>query len=309
MEKRVKHPDGVWPVMVTPFTEANKIYYEGVKQIIDWYIKNGVDGIFAVCLSSEMFQLSLEERVDLARFIVDYTAGRVPVIACGHVADSLEKQIEELRELSKTKIDALILNLNRFVAQEGSDDVLIENFSTVINNIDPSIPLGIYECPYPYKRLFTKKVLEWCKNSGRFYFLKDTCCDLTMLKERIEIVKGSNLKLYNANSATLYESIKAGCNGYSGVMANFHPDLYVWLWKNWRKYPEKAKEISDFLTISSYIETQNYPCNAKYYMKLEGIDILDYSRKIPGGKFSNTDKLGTEYLRDMSKRLSKYILD
>lgn len=307
MTKYTKYPDGIWPVMITPFTENNKIDYDAVKQIVDWYIKNGVDGIFAICLSSEMFQLSLEERVELAKFIVDYTNGRVPIIACGHVSESQEKQIEELREMANTGIDALIFNLNRFAAPDDSDEVLIENLSTVINNLDPNIPLGIYECPYPYKRLFTKKVLEWCKTSGRFYFLKDTCCDLSLLKERIEIVKGSKLKLYNANSATLYESFKMGASGYSGVMANFHPDLYSWLWKNWSKYPEKAKEISDFITIASYIETQNYPCNAKYYLKLEGLNILDYSRKVPVGKFSNTDKLGTEYLRDMSKRFSEYI--
>lgn len=307
MESNKKYPDGVWPVMLTPFTEDNRIDYEGVKQIVDWYIKNGVDGIFAVCLSSEMFQLSLEERVTLAEFVVNYTAGRVPVIACGHVADKLDDQIEELRKLSKTGIDALVLNLNRFAAPEESDDILLENLQKVIDGLDSNIALGIYECPYPYKRLLNKRILEFCIASGRFYFIKDTCCDLTMLEERIKIVKGSQIKLYNANAATLYESFKMGCDGYSSVMANFHPDLYVWLWRNWSKQPEKAKEISDFLTVASYIETQNYPCNAKHYLKLEGLKITDYSRKIPAGKFSNTDKLGAEALRDMSKRFSEYV--
>ena len=37
--------DGVWPVMITPFTEDNKIDYDAVLRIIEWYDKNGVDGI------------------------------------------------------------------------------------------------------------------------------------------------------------------------------------------------------------------------------------------------------------------------
>ena len=49
---------GVWPVMITPFTEDNRIDYNAVLRIIEWYDKNGVDGIFAVCQSSEMFELS-----------------------------------------------------------------------------------------------------------------------------------------------------------------------------------------------------------------------------------------------------------
>ena len=47
---------GVWPVMITPFTEDKKIDYDAVLRIIEWYDKNGVDGIFAVCQSSEMFE-------------------------------------------------------------------------------------------------------------------------------------------------------------------------------------------------------------------------------------------------------------
>ena len=65
--------NGVWPVMITPFTADNKIDWDGVQKIIDWYDKEGVTGIFAVCQSSEMFHLSKQERFDLARFVIDNT--------------------------------------------------------------------------------------------------------------------------------------------------------------------------------------------------------------------------------------------
>ena len=57
------------PVMITPFTEDNRIDYDAVLRIIEWYDKNGVDGIFAVCQSSEMFELSLQERVELQNLL------------------------------------------------------------------------------------------------------------------------------------------------------------------------------------------------------------------------------------------------
>jgi 4-hydroxy-tetrahydrodipicolinate synthase len=41
--------NGVWPVMITPFTADNKIDYEAVQRIIDWYADHKVTGIFAVC--------------------------------------------------------------------------------------------------------------------------------------------------------------------------------------------------------------------------------------------------------------------
>ena len=59
--------DGTWVTMITPFTKENKIDYPGVAEIIEWYIQKGIDGIFAVCQSSEMFCLNEDERVELAR--------------------------------------------------------------------------------------------------------------------------------------------------------------------------------------------------------------------------------------------------
>ena len=67
-------------------------------------------------------------------------------------------------------------------------------------------------------------------------------------------MKGSNMKLYNANTSTLLESMKYGAAGYSGVMANFHPALYAWLLENWEKEPEKAEYLQDILTPCSFIE-------------------------------------------------------
>lgn len=47
-------PAGVWPVMLTPFTTDGAIDWEALDLMIDWYLEQGIDGLFAVCLSSEM---------------------------------------------------------------------------------------------------------------------------------------------------------------------------------------------------------------------------------------------------------------
>ena len=83
----MKKIDGIVPVMLTPFTENNEIDYEGLGHLIDWYIENGADALFAVCQSSEMLFLSLEERVKLSQFVVEYTNNRIPVISSGHISD------------------------------------------------------------------------------------------------------------------------------------------------------------------------------------------------------------------------------
>ena len=204
-----RFPDGVWPVMLTPFTSEKEVDYKALEELVNWYIDNGVNGLFAVCQSSEMFYLTLEERLNVAKCVVKAAAGRVPVIASGHVSDSMEDQIAEVNAMAETGVDAVILITNRLAKEDESDEVWRANCETLLNGIKSDIPLGFYECPYPYKRLITVENINWCAKTGRFYFLKDTCCDLGQIQEKLEAIKGTNLRLYNANTTTLLESLRS----------------------------------------------------------------------------------------------------
>ncbi len=302
-----KFPGGVWPVMLTPYNEKQEIDYNALKQLVNWYIREGVSGLFAVCQSSEMFYLSLQERIELSKAVVEAAAGRVPVIASGHVSDSFEDQVNEINEIAKTGVDAVILITNRLAREDESDEIWLENCKRLLEKIDPGIPLGFYECPYPYKRLISIENIKWCADTGRFFFLKDTCCDTGEIRKKLKAIEGSNLKLYNANSSTLLESLKDGATGYSGVMANFHPSLYAWLCANYEKI--SAEDLSDLLTITSLIERQYYPVNAKYYLKtFENLPMTTMCRVKEDDGLTETFKKEISVLNRISRNLiDKYV--
>lgn len=275
-------PNGVYPVMLTPFTNDNKVDFNGLGKLIDWYINAGVDGLFAVCQSSEMFFLSLEERVEITKFVVDRVAKRITVISSGHISDSLQEQAIELNAIAETGVDAVILLTNRLAKEDESDQVWLDNLKMLLDKLPKDLPLGFYECPYPYKRIITPELLKWCAETGRFYFIKDTSCDMENIKNKLNAIKGTGLKLFNANTATLLESLKEGASGFSGVMANFHPDLYVWLVNNFDKESARAERLGDFLTMASFIERQVYPINAKYHQKqLGNFDTIESRTQSP----------------------------
>ena len=141
-----------------------------------------------------------------------------------------------------------------------------------------------------------------------FYFLKDTCCDIEGIKKKLEIMKGSNMKLYNANTSTLLESMKYGAAGYSGVMANFHPALYAWLLKNWEKEPGKAEYLQDILTPCSFIELKNYPLSAKTYLAKEiGLSIKARTRKNTADYISETELSELRQIKELSDRAMEFI--
>lgn len=297
-------PDGVYPTMITPYTEDGRIDYGALETLVEWHIERGVAGLFAVCQSSEMFHLSLRERLELARTSIQFGRGRVPVLVSGHVADSIEDQVEEAKMMADTGADAFILVTNRLAHKHEGDDVFKRNLETFLDRFDRDIILGFYECPAPYKRLLNADLVRFIVQTGRFGFLKDTSCRMADIRAKIDVARGSGFKLFNANAATLLASLQAGAAGYSGIMTHFHSDLYVWLCEHWKDQPERAAELQEFLGLASVIEYQLYPVNAMYSLQLEGLPIKLASRRADARQFTESMKLEVEQMMHLSHRFS-----
>ena len=270
----------LYPTIITPYHEDNTIDFEGLGKLIRLFSKNDCDGIFAVCQSSEMFYLSEEEKLALAAFsIAECRKTGIKCVVSGHTQDCMDAQLSYLKKLELLNPDAIVLVSNRLAAENEGDEVLLEKLNTILENLKPSTRLGMYECPYPYKRLLSNEVVEYISKTGRFDFIKDTCCHIETIRERLRILKGSCTGLYNANAGTLFESILAGAAGYSGIMLNSIPEVFALL-KGYitgvggdtgRTDLQAAGEIADFISMSSVFEYQNYPVNAKYILCSRGV--------------------------------------
>lgn len=284
--------------MITPYTKEGKVDLETAKEYVKWYYENGLTGIFSVCQSSEIFYLSCEERVELNACVYQQAKALSQdflVVSSGHVSDRLEDQAKELNAIWDSGTDALILITNRLDPNNEGDDVFIKNAQLLISQLPKDAKLGLYECPHPYKRLVTPKILDWCLSTGRFYYMKDTCCDAALIAQRAEQLKGSHFKLLNANCQTLLESMRAGAHGYCGIMCNFHPKLYAWLGENYAR--DEADSVQAITGIFGFTEVGlPYPLTAKYHMNLCGIPTENFARN------RNSDEL-TDYARSCMKQM------
>ena len=295
---------GCWPTMITPFTDDNKVDYKAVKAVTDWYIAKGCDGIFAVCQSSEMFFLSEQEKIDIARAVMDAAGGRVKIIASGHTADDKAEQIDALGRMAETGVDAVVLVSNRLAKQDEDDGVFGKSFSDILKQL-PDVVFGMYECPYPYLRLLSTDFLKECAAKKGLVFLKDVSSSLAMQKERAAAVKGTELALFNANTATLLDSLIEGYVGFNGVMANFHIDIYKWMYTHFREQPDLAREVSDFLTLAAVSEARAYPVNAKYHYDLTGIPMSIQTRSKDKGILNENARHEIESLIRMENAMRR----
>jgi 4-hydroxy-tetrahydrodipicolinate synthase len=277
-----RFPTGSYPAMLTAFHADLSIDWPGVEQLTDYAIRNGSAGIFAAGGSAEVTFMSDPEKVDLIDHIVRYAKGRVPVLGCAITAVPLAEQAELVRQIYATGVDAVVITVSQLAAKEDDDRTWLRNAEALLEMIPEEIPLAMYECPMPYHRLLTEETIAWAARTGRFRFLKDTCCNAAKIRARLEIVRGSRLQLFNANTETLLDSLQAGAEGFCGIGANYAPDLYAWLCREFKNHPAPAAELHRYVQdCVSLTEGSGYPVCAKEYLRRHGVELDRYSRRRP----------------------------
>ncbi|MFI4911665.1 MAG: dihydrodipicolinate synthase family protein [Sedimentisphaeraceae bacterium JB056] len=293
--------DGIWPVMVTPFDEGMNVVYDTVDHIVDFYYNNGCAGVFATCLTSEVADLSYDEILELVKATVKSASGRLQVVGGAILFENVERQIELVKHVYDCGAHAVVVAASQLCGKNDSVDTFKANITKLMDETG-DIPLGMYECPFPYHRILSPETYLWLAKTGRFVFHKDTCCNIDGIKEKLTLSAGTKMKFFNAHCATLLDSLACGGNGYCGVGTNYYPEIFSWLFENYNSAdPALVKKVYDFAKDSeSYYDLCDaYPATAKELLKNRGIDIEDYCR-IKTGKL---DKIACEQLQQLAEKI------
>lgn len=297
-----KLPKGFVPVMISTFKEDHSLDLEGIARLTEMYIQTGSVGLFANCLSSEMYELSRAERLSLIETVIKTAAGRVPVVATGTLGDTIEEMADFSKAIYALGVDAVIVLNNLMVKEEESDAIFLQHMHHFMD-LTPGIPFGIYECPVPYKRLISQEVLEDLLPSGRLVYHKDTSLDIAKVALRIRTAQGYNFGLYDAYMGHAVSALKAGAMGLSCIQGNYFPELIAWLCANFNA-PDKENQVA--LVQKFYLDNMDvmhtvYPTSAKYVLQKRGFPIRLTTRREVGHltpkETSALDQLIQDYLK------------
>jgi 4-hydroxy-tetrahydrodipicolinate synthase len=258
--------------MLTTFHDDLSVDYTTLRLLCDYYIDNGAVGLFANCLSSEMYELKKQERLEVIRTVVDQTAGRVPVVATGTFGGNVEEMADFSNQVHTLGVDAIIILNNQFVSAEESDEVFLSRMKLWME-LTPGVPFGIYECPVPYKRLVSLPVLQELLSSGRLCYHKDTSLDIEQVKAKIEAGSSSRFGVYDAYMVHAKASLEAGSMGLSCIQGNFFPRLLA----DFCLQP--SDNVQAFLTENMDLMHSAYPTSAKYVLQKRGFPISLATRR------------------------------
>lgn len=270
-------PAGVWPVMLTPFTANGAIDWRGLDALVEWYLAEGVAGLFAVCLSSEMYELTPEERSRLAEHVLARVAGRVPVVVGGMIGGSTDTKAEWARTVTDAGAAAAAVIVNQLAAQDASPEAWQTEMARLLD-LAPGVDFGLYECPVPYHRLLTVAEVRWCAGTGRFLFMKETSATLAVLQDKLAAAAGTRLSIYNAHSPTLLPTLRKGAAGCSNIAANLYPGLFAWLCRHWEEDPGRARQLQQALSLADPAVRLGYPLRAKRFLAQRGLPIGPHCR-------------------------------
>ncbi|MET0959453.1 MAG: 4-hydroxy-tetrahydrodipicolinate synthase, partial [Psychrobacillus psychrotolerans] len=128
--------------MVTPFDHNEEIDFPATRNLINYLIANGTEGLVVSGTTGESPTLTDEEKVQLFKFTVEVVNGRVPVIA-GTGSYSTKASIELTKQATDAGVDGIMLVVPYY--NKPSQEGLYQHFQTIA--VTTSLPIMLYNIP------------------------------------------------------------------------------------------------------------------------------------------------------------------
>ena len=264
---------GAWPTMVTPFDENLKIDLGAYRAMIAWYLEQPIGGLYANCLSSEMFQLTPQERLLLTREAVQAAAGQVPVVSTGNLGGTIEEHIEHCQQIADTGVQAVMLVGPEFL---NTDDELERYYLRLASQVDA--PLGLYECPSPRPFHLSVELVGRLAQTGRFVAYKETSCDLDKIKAHLAATAETPLAVLQANTPYMLEAVRLGSPGSMTIAAIWLPDLVAEVIQKAQAGDPQVERLHAHLCALKLAQRSVHPLGSKYLLGKRGVPLAAYGR-------------------------------
>lgn len=205
--------------LVTPMTEDGAVDNVSLKKLVEFHVEQGTDALVAVGTTGESATLDEDEHCQLIKTVVDYVAGRMPVIA-GTGANCTREAIRLTQRAKQAGADACLLVTPYYnkPTQEG----LYLHYKVVAEAVD--IPQILYNVPGRTGCDMLPETVGRLSRIDNIVGVKEATGKLERVKQ-IRDLTGDTFALYTGDDATSLEFCMLGGNGSITVTGNVAPRL------------------------------------------------------------------------------------
>jgi 4-hydroxy-tetrahydrodipicolinate synthase len=203
--------------IVTPMHEDGRLDLARFKNLIDWHVAEGTDGIVVVGTTGESPTVDFDEHKELIRLAVQHSHGRIPIIA-GTGGNSTVEAIElteSARKAGATACLSVVPYYNK-PTQEG----LYRHFKKIAETVD--LPMILYNVPgRTVADMQTDTVLRLAEVPG-IIGIKEATANI---ERNTDLIRRAprNFAIYSGDDATCVALILMGGHGVISVTANVAP--------------------------------------------------------------------------------------
>ena len=283
---------GVYSLLLTPFNWDKTIDYKAYEEYVAWQAGFKPQHLFAVCGSSEMMQLTPEERIKCAGLAVKNSNG-VPVFATANLQEDFGAQVEEMKAMEQKGVTGLV-----FVTKGMTDkpEQIYDYLTSLASHTE--LPIVLYE--FPGLKPYMMDALTYGKlaKTGKFMGIKDTTCSSVAINNKITLQGDTNV--LQANIPLLYDSYCAGARGVVATPTSCGADLFVKMWKQWCDGDKEGarKTHQEIILLDCAIDS-GFNASAKYLCYLRGVNMGWYTRG--GATLGQARKRSIEVFYDYAK--------
>ncbi|UVI31970.1 dihydrodipicolinate synthase family protein [Paenibacillus spongiae] len=264
--------EGVYSLMLTPFDESGEIDWKTYEAYIEWQLSHKPNGLFAVCGSSEMAHLSLQERIVLAELAVK-RAGHTPVVATANLEQGVEENKEEIKRIAEMGVSGIVLVPP---AGMGEDQRKLGQYLAQLAEASP-VPVLLYECPIWKPHLIDADIYSDLVNRHGVVGIKDTTCTMEGILAKINGAPDGIV--LQANTPLMLASLQQGARGIMAITTTAVADVALKLWKHALDEDQTiAKEAHRQLIFLDSLLGMGYTATAKYLVSLRGVPMSTRTR-------------------------------
>ncbi|MEJ2358654.1 MAG: dihydrodipicolinate synthase family protein [Deinococcales bacterium] len=265
--------EGVFSLLLTPFHDDLSIDWAGYERYVAWQLAHQPNGLFAVCGSSEMKWLDLEERLELARRAVRASDG-APVAATGNLGADLVSHAEEVARMADTGVAAIVL-----VPPDGMgrDQERLEDYFAGLIDVAPC-PTILYEWPEAHPHLIDADAFGRLARGHDLAGIKDTTCTHEGIAAKIALADGATV--FQANAPYMLQSIRSGVRGIMAIVSTAAADAAIAFWRaaTAETSPDGGGDVEALHEVLVLLDCAlgragAYPATAKHLAGLRGVPI------------------------------------
>ena len=205
---------GVGVALITPFNNYS-VDYEALERMVNHTIEGGVDYIVALGSTAETATLSLRERQQVYDFIVERTAGRVPIVV-GMGSNNTQELLEQLRSFDMHDAVAILSVVPYY--NKPSQEGIYRHYMAVAET--SPVPIILYNVPgRTGVNMTSETTLRLAHATDKIVAVKEASGDLEQMQR---IIDGApeNFLVISGDDGITVELIKRGGVGVISVAAN-----------------------------------------------------------------------------------------